>query len=57
MSGLLHIDETSWRELNTLLWLWVFCGQGVVVYWVGLPAVDQNYWQRIRRRFSRLAYE
>jgi len=25
-SGLLHVDETSWRELNTLLWLWVFCG-------------------------------
>jgi len=24
----------SWQELNTLLWLWVFCGQGVVVYWI-----------------------
>ena len=23
-----------WRELNTLLWLWVFSGQGVVVYWI-----------------------
>ena len=33
-SGLLHVDETSWRELNTLLWLWVFCGQDVVVYWI-----------------------
>ena len=33
-SGLLHVDETSWPELNTLLWLWVFCGQGVVVYWI-----------------------
>jgi hypothetical protein len=33
-SGLLHVDETSWRELNTLLWLWVFCGQGVIVYWI-----------------------
>ena len=33
-SGLLHVDETSWREMNTLLWLWVFCGQGVVVYWI-----------------------
>ena len=33
-SGLLHVDETSWQELNTLLWLWVFCGQGVVVYWI-----------------------
>jgi len=33
-SGLLHVDETSWRELNTLLWLWVFWRQGVVVYWI-----------------------
>jgi len=33
-SGLLHVDETSWREMNTLLWLWVFCGQNVVVYWI-----------------------
>jgi transposase len=33
-SGLLHVDETSWPELNTLRWLWVFCGQGVVVYWI-----------------------
>jgi transposase len=33
-SGLLHVDETSWRELNTLLWLWVFCGQNVVAYWI-----------------------
>ena len=20
--------------MNALLWLWVFCGQGVVVYWI-----------------------
>ena len=33
-SDLLHVDETSWPELNTLLWLWVFCGQGVIVYWI-----------------------
>ena len=33
-SGLLHVDETSWPESNTLRWLWVFCGQGVVVYWI-----------------------
>ena len=33
-SGLLHVDETSWHELTTLLWLWVFCGQNVVVYWI-----------------------
>ena len=33
-SGLLHVDETSWREMNTPLWLGVFCGQDVVVYWI-----------------------
>ena len=33
-SGLLHVDETSWRELNALRWLWVFCGQDVIVYWI-----------------------
>ncbi len=33
-SGLLKVDETSWPELNQLLWLWVFCGQGVVAYWI-----------------------
>lgn len=33
-SGLLKVDETSWPELNKLLWLWVFCGQGVVAYWI-----------------------
>jgi hypothetical protein len=33
-SGLLHVDETSWPESTTLLWLWVFCGEGVVAYWI-----------------------
>ena len=33
-SGLLHVDETSWPESNTLRWLGVFCGQGVVIYWI-----------------------
>jgi len=33
-SGLLHIDETSWPEGKTLLWLWVFCSHNVVVYWI-----------------------
>ena len=33
-SDFLNVDETSWRELGVLLWLWVFCGQGVVVYWI-----------------------
>lgn len=33
-SGLLPIDETSWPQFNSLLWLWVFSGQGVVAYWI-----------------------
>ena len=33
-SGLLYVDETSWPELTQLLWLWVFCGQDVVAYWI-----------------------
>ncbi|TSA38725.1 MAG: IS66 family transposase [Methylococcaceae bacterium] len=33
-SGLLHVDETSWPQLNHLLWLWVFSGQDVVAYWI-----------------------
>ena len=33
-SSLLNIDETSCLELQEHLWLWVFCGQGVVAYWV-----------------------
>lgn len=33
-SSLLNIDETSWPELHEHLWLWVFCGQGVVAYWI-----------------------
>jgi hypothetical protein len=33
-SGLLCVDETSWPQLNQLLWLWVFSGQGVVAYWI-----------------------
>jgi len=30
----LFVDETSWYELSTLLWLWVFCTSSVTVYWV-----------------------
>ena len=41
-SGLLHVDETSWRELNTLLWLWVFAVK--VWSFTGSPAEVQNYW-------------
>ena len=34
-SGVLHIDETSWRERSTLLWLWVFTTRTTVVFWIG----------------------
>lgn len=33
-SPLLHADETSWTELTTLLWLWVFSTDNVTAYWV-----------------------
>lgn len=33
-SDLVHVDETSWPESKTLLWLWVFCSQQFVVYWI-----------------------
>ena len=34
-SGVLHIDETSWRARSTLLWLWVFTTRTTVVFWIG----------------------
>jgi len=34
-SPLLHADETSWTELTTLLWLWVFSTDSVTAYWIG----------------------
>lgn len=30
----LHVDETSWMELTTLLWLWVFSTDTVTAYWI-----------------------
>jgi len=30
----LHVDETSWMELTTLLWLWVFSTETVTAYWI-----------------------
>ena len=30
----LHIDETSWMELTTFLWLWVFSTESVTAYWI-----------------------
>lgn len=33
-SQLLHVDETSWMELTTFLWLWVFTTRTVTVNWI-----------------------
>jgi len=33
-SRLLHVDETSWMELTTFLWLWVFSTDTVTAYWI-----------------------
>lgn len=30
----LHIDETSWPERSTLLWLWVLTTRTTVVFWI-----------------------
>ncbi|MCP4270199.1 MAG: IS66 family transposase [Candidatus Brocadiaceae bacterium] len=34
-SGLLNVDETSWKEKGNLLWLWVFVTTTVVIYIIG----------------------
>jgi len=39
-SQLLHVDETSWMELNTLLWLWVFSTDTVVAYWIAFRSSE-----------------
>jgi len=33
-SPLVYVDETSWPEATQLLWLWVFCSDTVVAYWI-----------------------
>jgi len=33
-SKLLHVDETTWMEHNTFLWLWVFSTDSVTAYWI-----------------------
>ena len=33
-SQLLYVDETSWMELTTFLWLWVFSTDTVTAYWI-----------------------
>ena len=30
----LHADETSWTEMSSLLWLWVFSTSSVTAYWI-----------------------
>lgn len=39
-SDLLHIDETSWKEGKLLMWLWVFCNDHVVAYWIGFRSME-----------------
>ena len=34
-SGLLYVDETSWKEKGRLLWLWVFSTATVCLYRIG----------------------
>lgn len=33
-SNLLNVDETSWMEMTTFLWLWVFSTNTVTVFWI-----------------------
>jgi hypothetical protein len=39
-SGLLHVDETTWKEGLLLMWLWVFCSSTVVAYWIGFRSME-----------------
>lgn len=39
-SPLLHADETSWTELSSLLWLWVFSTDNVTVYWIAYRCAE-----------------
>jgi len=39
-SELLHVDETTHKEKKALLWLWVFVGQHVVLYFIGLRSAE-----------------
>jgi transposase len=39
--GILHIDETTWRESGVLLWLWVvFTSDTTVVYWIASRSAE-----------------
>ncbi|MBN8517164.1 MAG: IS66 family transposase [Candidatus Accumulibacter sp.] len=39
-AGLLHLDETPWRESGLLLWLWVFNAVTTVVYFIGARSAE-----------------
>jgi hypothetical protein len=39
-SKLLHVDETSWMELSTMLWLWVFSTHTVTVFWIASRSAE-----------------
>ena len=39
-SDLLHVDETSWMELTTFLWLWVFSTKTVTAYWIAYRSAE-----------------
>jgi len=39
-SELLHVDETSWKEHTTLLWLWVFSTDRVTAYWIATRSAE-----------------
>ena len=39
-SELLHVDETSWMEHTTFLWLWVFSTDHVTAYWIATRSAE-----------------
>nr|WP_305910132.1 IS66 family transposase [Methylomarinum sp. Ch1-1]MDP4519356.1 IS66 family transposase [Methylomarinum sp. Ch1-1]MDP4519578.1 IS66 family transposase [Methylomarinum sp. Ch1-1]MDP4519923.1 IS66 family transposase [Methylomarinum sp. Ch1-1]MDP4520139.1 IS66 family transposase [Methylomarinum sp. Ch1-1]MDP4520366.1 IS66 family transposase [Methylomarinum sp. Ch1-1] len=39
-SELLHVDETSWMEHTTFLWLWVFSTNRVTAYWIATRSAE-----------------
>lgn len=39
-SDLLHVDETSWKQMGQLFWLWVFCTTTVALYVIGYRSME-----------------
>jgi len=39
-SELLHVDESSWMEHTTLLWLWVFSTDRITAYWIATRSAE-----------------